>query len=92
MSSTCDLSRYHVIVGYGIGQNYEQVKGRLDDRIRFHYLADKKWEHEDIQEYDGIPVIRLKEADADICYIKICRDLRHIQRNRKFGLKIIEGK
>lgn len=48
-------------MGYGIGQNYERVKGRLDGRIRFHYLVDKKWEHTEILEYDGIPVIRLQE-------------------------------
>lgn len=61
MNSTYDLSKYNTIVGYGIGQNYEQIKLRLDDRIRFDYLADKKWEFSDIQEYDGIPVIRLRE-------------------------------
>lgn len=57
----CDLGKYHTIVGYGIGQNYEQTKRRLKGRIRFHYLADKRWEHSDMLEYDGIPVIRLRE-------------------------------
>lgn len=60
-NSTYDLGKYNVIVGYGIGQNYEQIKRRLDGRITFNYLADKKWENSDIQEYDGIPVIRLRE-------------------------------
>lgn len=57
----CDLGKYHTIVGYGIGQNYEQTKRRLKGRIKFHYLIDKRWEHSDVQEYDGIPVIRLRE-------------------------------
>lgn len=55
-----DLSKYDVIVGYGIGQNYERLKYQLEDRLTFHYLADKRWEESDIREYDGIPVIRLK--------------------------------
>ncbi len=58
---TYDLSKYHAVVGYGIGQNYEQLKQRLNGRITFHYLADKKWEHSHIQEYDGIPVIHIQE-------------------------------
>lgn len=58
---TYNLEKYHTVVGYGIGQNYEQVKRRMKGRIMFHYLADKKWEHSDVREYDGIPVIHLRE-------------------------------
>ena len=56
-----DLEKYDSVVGYGIGQNYEQIRSRLEGRLRFDYLADKKWEHSDIQEYDGVAVIRLRE-------------------------------
>lgn len=59
--STYDLSKYNTVVGYGIGQHYEQTKRRLDGKILFHYLADQKWEYSDIKEYDGIPIIRLRE-------------------------------
>ncbi len=55
-----DLSRYDVIVGYGIGQNYERFKSLPEAQIRFHYLADRRWEDSDIQEYNGIPIIRLQ--------------------------------
>lgn len=55
-----DLSKYDAIVGYGIGQNYERLKSRLKTQITFHYLADRRWEDSDIQEYDGVPVIRLQ--------------------------------
>lgn len=61
MIGTDDLHKYRVIVGYGIGQNYEQIKGRLEGRITFSYLADKKWEDLDIQEYDGLPILRMRE-------------------------------
>lgn len=60
MMKADDLSSYDVIVGYGIGQNYEKIKSQLKGRITFHYLADKKWENSDIKEYDGIPVIDIQ--------------------------------
>lgn len=55
-----DLDKYDIIVGYGIGQNYERLKHQLEGRIAFHYLADRRWEESDIQEYDDIPVIHLQ--------------------------------
>lgn len=61
MIRTEDLGAYGTIVGYGIGQNYEQIKDRLEGRITFSYLADKRWENSDTHEYDGIPVISLQE-------------------------------
>lgn len=56
-----NLKKYDVIVGYGIGQNYEQTKQRLCKIVKPHYLADKKWEISDLKEYDNIPIIRLDE-------------------------------
>lgn len=56
-----DFDNYNVIVGYGIGQNYERTKCRLKDRVKIHYLADKKWEKSDVKEYDNIPIIHLDE-------------------------------
>lgn len=56
-----NLDKYDIVVGYGIGQNYEQIKGQIAGRIAFSYLADRKWENSEIQEYDNIPVIRLQE-------------------------------
>lgn len=56
-----DLVKYDVIVGYGIGQNYEKLKHQLRNRLTFQYLADRKWEESGIREYDGIPVIHFKE-------------------------------
>lgn len=60
MVNADDLSKYDVIVGYGIGQNYERFKSQMEGQITFHYLADRRWEDSDIREYDGIPVIHLQ--------------------------------
>ncbi len=56
-----DLEKYDIIVGYGIGQNYEQTKQRLRNIIELRYLADKKWETSSLKKYDNIPIIRLEE-------------------------------
>lgn len=53
------LKSYDVIVGYGIGQNYERLKEMMKDQVSLDYLADQKWENEKTQKFDGIPVIRL---------------------------------
>ena len=53
------LKSYDVIVGYGIGQNYERLKEMMKDQVPLDYLADQKWENKKTQKFDGIPVIRL---------------------------------
>lgn len=60
-----DLEKYDAVVGYGIGQNYERMKPYFQSKLVFDYLADKKWENlPGIQEYDGIPIIRMKQLMA----------------------------
>ena len=56
-----NLDKYDIVVGYGIGQNYEQIKDQIAERITLDYLADRKWENSEIQEYDNIPIIHLQE-------------------------------
>lgn len=56
-----DFSQYNAIVGYGIGQDYQEQKQRLRGKITFDYLADRKWKTSDIKVYDNIPIIRLDE-------------------------------
>ncbi|EOS69971.1 hypothetical protein C818_02134 [Lachnospiraceae bacterium MD308] len=58
---SADIDSYDVIVGYGIGLNYEERKRYLKGKVKFNYLADKRWETTKIQEYDGIPIIRWDE-------------------------------
>ena len=60
-----DLEKYDAVVGYGIGQDYERMKPYFQSKLVFDYLADKKWENlPGIQEYDGIPIIRMKQLMA----------------------------
>lgn len=61
MDGKSGLKKYRAVIGYGIGQNYEQMKGFLEGKLAFDYLADKKWEDSGVEEYDGIPIIRLRQ-------------------------------
>lgn len=61
MNIKSDLKKYCAIVGYGIGQDYNKMKRLFDGKLAFDYLADKKWENSDVEEYDGIPIIRLHQ-------------------------------
>lgn len=56
-----DYQKYSNIVGYGIGQYYENTKAELSKLIKLDYLCDRKWEETQQKEYDGIPIIRKKE-------------------------------
>ena len=56
-----NLKKYHAIIGYGIGQDYNKMKRFFDGKLVFDYLADKKWEDSNMEEYDGIPIIRLRQ-------------------------------
>ena len=50
------FERYGCIVGYGLGQYYEYIKGKIQNRVRLDYLCDMKWEQYG-EQYDGIQVI-----------------------------------
>lgn len=56
-----DFEKYDVVIGYGIGQNYEQAKHRLRKIVNLNYLADMRWEKSDLETYDSIPVIHLRQ-------------------------------
>ncbi len=53
-----DPKQYSAIIIYGIGQYYERLKEELFHRIRPDYLYDRKWEGQEPESYDGIPVIK----------------------------------
>ena len=53
---------YAYIVGYGAaGGYYEKTKRQLAPIMNLDYLCDRKWENSDQKEYDGIPVVHLKD-------------------------------
>lgn len=51
-----DLSKYSIIVGYGIGQYYELVKTQIENKIKLNYLCDSRISNVN-PIYDNIPVI-----------------------------------
>lgn len=50
--------KYSHIIGYGIGQYYENTKAELSKYLKLDYLFDRKWEESDKKEYDGIALVR----------------------------------
>lgn len=67
-------NKYKNIVGYGVGQYYETVKDELFQSVPMTYLCDRKWDEEQVKEYDGIPVIsvnKLKELENALVIILI---------------------
>ena len=52
---------YSAIIGYGAGMYYEKTKKELARVLALDYLCDRKWEDSDEREYDGIPLVRIKE-------------------------------
>ena len=61
-----ELSDYNRIIGYGVGQYYETIKTALAEKIKLDALCDKKFDEENIIEYDGIPVVSRKAfAEAE---------------------------
>ena len=60
-----DLSGYRYIVGYGIGQYYDYIKGRIPASMHIHYLCDARYQQIG-KRYDGMDVIspeELRELD-----------------------------
>lgn len=58
-----NISKYEVVVGYGIGEYYERHKSRILQIVKPNYLSDRKWEDTTETEYDGIPIIRKAQMD-----------------------------
>jgi len=67
-----DVTKYKNIVGYGVGQYYENIKGSLPSRIRLTALYDRKWDDAEITEYDGLPVLRPQQWEAEGTLIILC--------------------
>lgn len=53
--------KYENIVCYGIGQYYEIIKKELFRKINLTYLCDRKWDGEQINQYDDVPIIPRKQ-------------------------------
>lgn len=52
--------KYQYVIAYGIGQNYYKMNSRIN--LTINYVMDVKWEDNlEIEEVDGIPVIRRTE-------------------------------
>lgn len=55
-----DLSKYHHIIGYGIGQYYDYIKPYIPPTLHLDFLCDAKWEQFG-DKYDGTTVISPEE-------------------------------
>lgn len=85
-----DLTKYKYIVGYGIGQYYDYIKGQLPKTFHMNYLCDARF-NEMGEFYDGIKIIspeQLKEMkDVAVIifsgnrrnYNSICKTLANMQ-------------
>lgn len=66
--------QYKNIVGYGIGQYYEIVKDDLIRTIDFTYFCDRKFDEEQVKEYDGVPTItrsQLAQLDNSLVVVLV---------------------
>lgn len=55
------FDKFSSIVVYGVGQTYLREKDKLKEIIDINYLFDRKWESQEIEEFDGIPILKKQE-------------------------------
>ena len=66
-----DLSGYRYIVGYGIGQYYDYIKGRIPASMHIHYLCDARYQQIG-KRYDGMDVISPEELrELDDAFVSV---------------------
>lgn len=53
-----NTSNYKAVIGYGVGEYYEQHKTQILQVVKLDYLVDRKWDNTTQKEYDGIAVIQ----------------------------------
>lgn len=97
-----NIESYANIVGYGIGQYYDSVKGQMRGRVRLSHLCDRNWEQYG-GSHDGLSVISPEQLvqmtnvaavvfsgnsrnDSAICAFLDAHDIPHVHIRQLLAL------